>query len=303
MSYIAPSTRTTGTLISAAIWNQDVVDNVIAVAAHAHTGAAGDGSQVLGSVTLPPKIIPLTTTQRNALTPVAGMIIYNSTTGQFEKYENGAWTGSATYAVAAKGVTNGDSHDHVGGDGAQINHTGLSNIGTNTHAQVDTAVANSVSHIASAHVTGGDSHDHVGGDGAQVNHTGLSNIGTNTHAQVDTAIANSVSHIAASAAVHGLGASVNVLGNRNAAGEFVERGTDTGGTVNSAMTIAEFSNDKAVTFPVAFASAPVVVATCTDERRAFVCVLSVSTTGFTYVVCAPSGLSGSRQIRWIALGL
>lgn len=42
------------------------------------------------------------------------------------------------YAATAKGVTNGDAHDHSGGDGAQINHTTLSNIGTNTHAQIDT---------------------------------------------------------------------------------------------------------------------------------------------------------------------
>ncbi|HOQ98210.1 MAG TPA: hypothetical protein PLJ35_05260 [Anaerolineae bacterium] len=35
---------------------------------------------------------------------------------------------AADFAVAAKGVTNGDSHDHDGGDGAQIDHTKLSNL-------------------------------------------------------------------------------------------------------------------------------------------------------------------------------
>jgi len=33
----------------------------------------------------------ITTTQRNALTPANGMIIYNTTSNQFEKYENGSW--------------------------------------------------------------------------------------------------------------------------------------------------------------------------------------------------------------------
>ena len=43
----------------------------------------------------------------------------------------------ANYAPAAKGVTNGDGHDHSGGDGAQINHSSLANIGVNTHAVID----------------------------------------------------------------------------------------------------------------------------------------------------------------------
>lgn len=37
---------------------------------------------------------------------------------------------AAAYAPIAKGVTNGDTHDHVGGDGAQIDHAGLSNLTT-----------------------------------------------------------------------------------------------------------------------------------------------------------------------------
>ena len=35
-------------------------------------------------------------------------------------------------------VTNGDSHDHSGGDGAQVDHTTLANSGTKTHSQIDT---------------------------------------------------------------------------------------------------------------------------------------------------------------------
>lgn len=37
-----------------------------------------------------------------------------------------ATTASTDYAVAAKGVTNGDSHDHNGGDGAQVAYSTLS---------------------------------------------------------------------------------------------------------------------------------------------------------------------------------
>jgi len=42
------------------------------------------------------------------------------------------------YAPTEKGVTNGDYHDHNGGDGAQLNHVNLSNIGNNAHTVIDT---------------------------------------------------------------------------------------------------------------------------------------------------------------------
>lgn len=45
------------------------------------------------------------------------------------QYHNDA-RGDARYALIAQGVTNGDSHDHSGGDGAQIAYSGLSGLPT-----------------------------------------------------------------------------------------------------------------------------------------------------------------------------
>ncbi|MBI5233519.1 MAG: hypothetical protein HY880_04120 [Deltaproteobacteria bacterium] len=49
--------------------------------------------------------------------------------------------GTHAAVVTSKLVTNGDTHDHSGGDGAQIAHTSLSAIGTNTHTTIDTFIA------------------------------------------------------------------------------------------------------------------------------------------------------------------
>lgn len=62
---------------------------------------------------------------------IDGTVMVDSDSDAIYWRVNDAWKhvhDDATYAVAAKGVTNGDSHDHAGGDGAQIDHTGLANL-------------------------------------------------------------------------------------------------------------------------------------------------------------------------------
>jgi len=44
---------------------------------------------------------------------------------------------TGTYASADQGVTNGNSHDHNGGDGAQIDHGGLAGLSDDDHPQYD----------------------------------------------------------------------------------------------------------------------------------------------------------------------
>jgi hypothetical protein len=59
-----------------------------------------------------------------------------------------------------------------------IDHTNISNVGTNTHAQIDSHIAD-----ATLHFTEG-----------SIDHTAISNVGTNTHAQIDSHIADTSIH-------------------------------------------------------------------------------------------------------------
>lgn len=77
-----------------------------------------------------------------------------------------------------------------------ISHTELADKGTNTHSDIDTAISNSVSHIANTsdpHNTTWAQVDKTVSSIADIttkSHTALSDIGTNTHAQIDTFVSS-----------------------------------------------------------------------------------------------------------------
>lgn len=71
-----------------------------------------------------------------------------------------ATTATTDYAPAAQGVTNGNSHDHNGGDGAQIAYSSLSGLptlptGTNTGDQALSNTSNATSHTVTLSGSGG----------------------------------------------------------------------------------------------------------------------------------------------------
>jgi hypothetical protein len=82
--------------------------------------------------------------------------------------------GTNTHAQIDTHIADGTKHFTEG----SIDHTNITNIGTNTHAQIDTHIADGTKHFTEG----------------SVDHTNITNIGTNTHAQIDTHIADGTKH-------------------------------------------------------------------------------------------------------------
>ena len=127
MAWTAPSTKTTGTLITAAIWNEQVAANMTFLGAnHDHSGDAGDGGTITGGAP-------------------AGLILPSDVAcpagwTRVSAWDNKFIRGSAAYDAAGGGTDThlhaGPSHTHAGD--MTHTHTGVAHTHTgpsHTHPQ------------------------------------------------------------------------------------------------------------------------------------------------------------------------
>ena len=103
--------------------------------------------------------------------------------------------------------------------------------------------------------------------------------------------------------VHGLPASVNVLGNRTASGEFIQRlGTDdqTLGSVDRPV----YEANGTITFAVAFSANPIVVTGGAESSNTdqWAGVRNISTTAFLLSTFGINSGVSMTNIGWVALG-
>ena len=139
MAWVAPTTRTTGYLVTAAVWNQDVVDDLTFLgASHDHSGDAGDGATIANKIP-------------------AGMIL---------PFDQACPTGWTRISAWDGKCVRGSAYPETGG-------------GADTHLHTEpshTHVVNSHSHAGAAHTHTGPSHTHEQaslGDATDEAETGL----------------------------------------------------------------------------------------------------------------------------------
>jgi hypothetical protein len=117
MAWTVPATRTTGTLITAALWNAAVIDNIRFLGVtHNHSGDAGDGATLTlvpsGLIAMFDAACPSGWTRVSAWDSkmIRGASSYGGTGGSDAHTHTGP---SHTHSVAAHGHT-ASSHTHAG---------------------------------------------------------------------------------------------------------------------------------------------------------------------------------------------
>lgn len=137
MAYVTPSSRTTGDLITASVWNQDVVDNVRANPAELAQTAGdlfvGDGSKVL-------RREPLGAAFQYLRVNAAGDDLeWAATPGGWEVVASGTWTGSAVTISSLSGFRRYWAlvhYYHVTGEGGSLSMSpawNINSLGANFH--------------------------------------------------------------------------------------------------------------------------------------------------------------------------
>ena len=100
---------------------------------------------------------------------------------------------------------------------------------------------------------------------------------------------------------HGMPANVNILGNRNASGEFVQHGSGSGtaGTVDTAI----YQTEIAITFPVAFSGTPkVLTGATTGSQNQVTGGQGITTTGFNLTIAHFTSGGTVTNASWLAIG-
>jgi hypothetical protein len=134
----------------------------------------------------------------------------------------------------------------------------------------------------------------------QNNLSDLNNTGTARSNIGAAAAADLTAHTGASANVHGLPASVNVLGNRTAAGQFVQHGGGASVTTGGS-SVSIFFGTASVSFPVPFSTTPR-VSVAGSSGGVGMHATSISTTGFTIVGLGTAASASISSMSWIAIG-